>query len=256
MKHYLILAGCLLLARLAAAQTPLIEVEACFVEITESAAADLGIRTQWAENEMATTWMPDSTDTVARLKTTGGADRLSAPKIRAFSGSNATVKVVREHRYPTTVDIRTVAVTNGTEVERTVAVVPSGFEVITEGVTLRAAPVYDARRDTIDLQLDAEVAETLDWQEYTIPYEGPDGKPRFVKIPQPIRSVRSFSPQLTMANHQTVVMGGLLKRETRRIEDRVPVLGAIPGLGRLFRHTHEVEENRHLLILVTAGTVD
>ena len=252
---FLLLAAGLLAAQAALAQTPLIEVRACFIEISESAATELGIRAWTLDDGRISTRLDDSSNLLARL-TEAGVDVLTAPAVRAFSGSNATIQVVREYRYPTTVDIQTVAVTNGSEVARTVAVVPSGFEVITDGVTLRAAPVYDAKLDTIELALEAEVAEDLGWKEYTIPYVGPDGVQRSVNIPLPIRRARRVSPQLTMANHQTVVMDGVLEREKRLVEDRIPVLGAIPGLGRLFRSTHEVEENRHLLILVTAGTVD
>ena len=41
---------------------------------------------------------------------------------------------------------------------------------------------------------------------------------------------------------------------TKRVEDRIPVLGAIPWVGRLFRSSKELSEKRYLLIVVTART--
>ncbi len=246
----------LLLAMAAQGAPPLIEVEVRFVEFSESAAKSLG-----------EAWKPDGldgfssatlndTNFLAALHAFRDMDVLSAPRVRTRSGSNATVKVVREYRYPTEMDIRSFAETNGEEVVRGVAVVPSRFETIEEGVTLEVRPTLDARREWIDLELDAEVASDLAWKEYDVPYEGLDGIPRTARIPQPIRSSRRTVTTLSLPNHGTVVLGGLLEQEAKLIEDRVPVLGAIPWLGRLFHSRQEVEEARYLLIVVAAGTVD
>ena len=43
--------------------------------------------------------------------------------------------------------------------------------------------------------------------------------------------------------------------EVRSVEDKVPVLGDIPGLGRLFRSEGETRQKRNLLIFVTANLV-
>ena len=40
------------------------------------------------------------------------------------------------------------------------------------------------------------------------------------------------------------------------VNDKVPILGDIPLLGRLFRSSYEHSEKRNLLIFVTARLVD
>jgi general secretion pathway protein D len=50
-------------------------------------------------------------------------------------------------------------------------------------------------------------------------------------------------------------MGGLTRDEVRTINDKVPFLGDIPGLGRLFRSEGETRQKRNLLIFVTANLV-
>jgi general secretion pathway protein D len=50
-------------------------------------------------------------------------------------------------------------------------------------------------------------------------------------------------------------MGGLTRDEVKSYNDRVPVLGDIPGLGRLFRSEGETRQKRNLLIFVTANLI-
>ena len=53
-----------------------------------------------------------------------------------------------------------------------------------------------------------------------------------------------------------VVMGGLIREELTTIKDKVPILGDIPVLGRLFRSEGQYSRKKNLLIFVTARLVD
>ena len=53
----------------------------------------------------------------------------------------------------------------------------------------------------------------------------------------------------------TLVMGGLTREDVKRVSDKVPVLGNLPGVGRLFRSKGESSQKRNLLIFVTANLV-
>ena len=53
----------------------------------------------------------------------------------------------------------------------------------------------------------------------------------------------------------TVVMGGLTRDEVRAVNDKVPFLGDLPGIGRLFRSDGETRQKRNLLIFVSANLV-
>jgi general secretion pathway protein D len=72
----------------------------------------------------------------------------------------------------------------------------------------------------------------------------------------PYYRLREMQTQVTVADGSTVGMGGLIydKRETFR--DKVPVLGSIPFIGRLFRSEGENSVKRNLMIFVTATQVD
>ena len=50
-------------------------------------------------------------------------------------------------------------------------------------------------------------------------------------------------------------MGGLTREEVRRVNDKVPVLGDIPFIGRAFKSKGESSQKRNLLVFVTANLV-
>ncbi len=55
-----------------------------------------------------------------------------------------------------------------------------------------------------------------------------------------------------MWDGQTVVLGGLMREDVQKTEDRTPILGDIPVVGRLFRSNIEQHLKRNLVIFVTA----
>jgi len=51
---------------------------------------------------------------------------------------------------------------------------------------------------------------------------------------------------------QTVVLGGLMREDVQKVNDKVPGLGDLPLVGRLFRSQVEQHIKRNLVIFVTA----
>jgi general secretion pathway protein D len=75
-------------------------------------------------------------------------------------------------------------------------------------------------------------------------------------INQPIFSVRKVTTGVTVWDGQTVVLGGLIREDVQDVEDKVPILGDIPILGRLFRTEAEEHFKRNLIVFVTAYLID
>jgi general secretion pathway protein D len=61
---------------------------------------------------------------------------------------------------------------------------------------------------------------------------------------------------VTVWDGQTVVLGGLIREDVQDVEDKVPILGDIPILGRLFRTQAEEHFKRNLIVFVTAYLID
>ena len=64
-------------------------------------------------------------------------------------------------------------------------------------------------------------------------------------------SVRSALTQVVLSDEATVVLGGLTKEEVPEAANKVPWLGDVPMLQRLFRGTAHRGENNQLLLFIT-----
>lgn len=73
---------------------------------------------------------------------------------------------------------------------------------------------------------------------------------------QPVFKRRMVNTTLSVANGGVIVIGGMLEARVVRYEDKVPVLGDLPLVGRLFRSEGEDKERRALLIFAKVDIVD
>lgn len=214
-----------------------------------------------------------------------GIDLLSAPKITTKSGQRAVIEIVREFRYPTQFtepkvpDIQGRGSSNSTSTTIALPVVgpstPSNFETRNTGVTLEVEPVVGPDGITIDLNLVPQVVEFEGFINYGSPIStvnpallGFLGVPAAALgtnqsivltenvINQPIFSTRKVTTSVSVWDGQTVVLGGLMREDVQKVEDRTPFLGDIPLVGRLFRSNVDQHIKRNLIIFVTAHLVN
>jgi len=69
---------------------------------------------------------------------------------------------------------------------------------------------------------------------------------------KPITSSRSIKTQITVKDGETIALGGLLKENEIKSEQKVPILGYIPIIGKLlFTHTTTEKTTTDLIILIT-----
>ena len=67
----------------------------------------------------------------------------------------------------------------------------------------------------------------------------------------PSIDTREIVTQVLVNDGQTVVLGGILETERREAENKVPWIGDVPVLGRLFKSTNKSDNKDELLIFVT-----
>ena len=67
----------------------------------------------------------------------------------------------------------------------------------------------------------------------------------------PSIDTREITTQVLVNDGQTLVLGGILETEERRDEQKVPYLGDVPVLGRLFKTTRVKNNKDELLIFIT-----
>lgn len=205
----------------------------------------------------------DVTAVVRALAQKNGSDLLSAPRVTVLSGVEATITVAQELRYPRQFgtiqsQVGTASAQNSGSAGVTItAGTPQDFTTQNVGVELRVRPVVEDD-GTIALELSPTVTEFEGFVEYGGQSLAIAGG-RTVTIPsgffQPIFSRRQVRTQVALRHGETLVMGGLTREDVKKVKDKVPVLGSIPLVGRLFRSTSESTVKRNLLIFVTARLV-
>jgi general secretion pathway protein D len=209
-----------------------------------------------------------------------GIDLLSAPKVTTKSGQRAIIEIVREFRYPsdfTPPQVPSIGTTTTTGSQVVPVVVtpttPKDWQTRNTGVTLEVEPVVGADGATIDLNLVPQVVEFEGFINYGSPINaigintmGTVGSASMIStstpvlltanvINQPIFSTRKVTTSVQVADGQTVVIGGLMREDVQKVEDRTPFVGDLPLVGRLFRSNIDQHVKRNLIIFVTARKV-
>ncbi len=202
---------------------------------------------------------------VRALSQKSGTELLSAPKLTVLSGNPATITVAQEMRYPQSYgqiqsQVGTgslsgggsagVSITSGT---------PQDFATRNVGVELKVTPVVEEDDRSISLDLNPKVTEFEGFVEYGGPSIAISGGTTVTVPPgfyQPIFAVREVTTKVTIWDGATLVMGGLTREDVKKVSDKVPVLGSVPIIGRLFRSKGESTQKRNLLIFVTANLVN
>ena len=73
---------------------------------------------------------------------------------------------------------------------------------------------------------------------------------------QPVFSQRTLETSMTIANGQTMVLGGLIQENTSDSLDSVPIINQIPILKRLIGSTNAAVERTEVLVLITGYIVN
>ena len=74
--------------------------------------------------------------------------------------------------------------------------------------------------------------------------------------PLPRFRVRQVATTAVVWDGQTVVLGGLIAESVKKVREKVPVLGDIPFVGRLFRSESSDSIKANLVIFVTPTIID
>ncbi len=204
---------------------------------------------------------------VRALSQKSGTELLSAPKLTVLSGNPATITVAQELRYPQSYgqiqsQVGTSSISGGGAAGVSITSgTPQDFTTRNVGVELKVMPIVEEDDYSISLDLNPKVTEFEGFVEYggpSIAIAGGD-KPTTVTVPpgfyQPIFAVREVTTKVTIWDGATLVMGGLTREDVKKVNDKVPVLGSVPIIGRLFRSQGESSQKRNLLIFVTANLV-
>ena len=196
---------------------------------------------------------------LASLVNTGGTNRL-ATAVFSASDFNVIVSALKTQNNTKIVSNPTIVTLNNTEATLNIGEefpVPSytynsergtfevsGFAYKPIGVILKVTPQVNAR-GVVKMTIEPEVSQ----RNGSTSFGGAGG------ASIPIIATRKVKTQVSLQNGFTMGIGGLITASQDHGGTKVPVLGSIPLLGRLFSSKNVNDVSTNLLIFITARTV-
>lgn len=137
-----------------------------------------------------------------------------------------------------------------------IPITPTDFKTRQVGIRLVTRPQITPDNKNIELTVTPEATDFQGFVNY--------GSPIFIvdqnnvqalmsanQLNQPVFSVRTINTRVLIHDGSTLVLGGLIREDTQNIDDRVPILGDIPMIGRLFQSKAVRKTKRNLIVFVT-----
>jgi len=126
------------------------------------------------------------------------------------------------------------------------------------GPTLDLVPYVLADGYTINLTAKLELSEFLGYASTTNRIYTTNKLGKRISVPAVRPEFRTQDTQTTLNvwDGQTVVLGRMVTTATNNVVDKVPVLGSIPLVGRLFQSQSKQVVKKNLMVFVTATIVD
>ena len=207
-----------------------------------------------------------------------GVDIMAQPSTVTRSGQTSTVTIIREFIYPTEYEPPELPNSVGAVDDFGGAVGlpgaansfpvtpahPTAFEKKDVGIILEVLPIADEKKRFIDVTINPEFTDLVGFVNYGSPINstvsGLTGsnvvEVTSNQILMPVFSSEKAATQLTVADGSTIVIGGLMSESIQNIEDKVPVLGDLPWVGRLFTTKAYQPTTTALVFMVSVELLD
>ena len=78
----------------------------------------------------------------------------------------------------------------------------------------------------------------------------------FTDFNAPITEDNTLSAYVDVEDGQQLIVGGIIRKKQKQVENKVPILGDIPLLGRLFKSTETVAEDTEIVFIITPHIIN
>lgn len=214
--------------------------------------------------------------TVSAVDRTDRLEQLSTPKVVVKNGDTAVIKMVRSMYFPESWEAPDTEIDDGDVAMETSY--PEFGEPDQVGIQFTVTPTVSTNKYTIQLDLEPTITELVGWTDYSYdmvirrtPFvdednnadtEGGEAAPNLaamatttdlfrINIKMPEISKRELVTKLKCFDAQTMMVGGMVLDKQVNMEDRYPILGDLPIIGRFFTKTANTSARSNLLISVS-----
>ncbi len=211
---------------------------------------------------------------IRALNQSKGVNIMASPTIVTKSGQRSSVSVSREFRYPTEFDPPQIPQTVGDPtpgsgvgifappVVPVTPTTPTAFEKRDIGYSLEVEPVVGENGKTVDLNLVPSSVEFEGFIDYGEPIAltGTAAPAGAIATPnhiyQPIFRTNKITTSVSVWDGNTIVLGGVMYETRTKINDKVPMIGSIPIVGRAFQSQVSNVERKNVIFMVTVRVID
>ncbi len=172
------------------------------------------------------------------LSSQGHTRVLSSPRVSTLHNQQAIIKAGTDEFFVTGVQSNTVIGTGAPLTTQNVQLTP-----FFSGVALDVTPQI-AADDSVILHIHPTVSEVTD-QIKTLTVQG-----QVDTIPMALSQIRESDSIVRAKSGQLVIIGGLMREEVTKANYKTPILGDIPGVGKLFRSEQNQRSTIELVILL------
>lgn len=242
-------------------EIPQVMIEVKFVDVTLSKSNEIGIN--W---DLVASFTGSSIDTTFPFYKTGKR-AFERPTITepegeiqmgtiSFSDFKAALSLVDTESKTRVISNPRIATRDGVEAELVVGnKIPiatyqfdtdtglptiTGYQEVQIGVVLRVTPFIN-KDGTVTMKIHPEISEIVGYTGY--------------QNERPIISTREITTTFTVESAKTVVLGGLMRRGYTESSDKIPFLGDLPLVGRVFskvkKEISSESPNRELVVFIT-----
>ncbi len=195
-----------------------------------------------------------------------GVDLLSEGDVTTLSGRQCQILTIEMKTIVTGTSQNssqsgsTASAGSGTTVNPNQAVFTTPItQLLPFGPTIDVVPYVSSDGHTIQMTIIPTVSEFAGYDDpgpfVPVAVTG-GGIPITSVLPLPKFRLRQVTTSCIVWDGQTVVLGGLIISEITKNKDKVPILGDLPLVGKLFRSESSVNNRKNLVIFVTPTIID
>ncbi len=177
------------------------------------------------------------------LEQQGETRVLSSPRVSTLNNQKAIIKAGTDEFFVTDIASNTITGTSSTT-SRDVTLTP-----FFSGIALDVTPQI-SDDNQVTLHIHPTVSEVTDQQKILTVSGETD------TLPLAFSQIRESDSIVKARSGQIIVIGGLMQNSSSDEDFATPLLGKIPGVGRLFKSTRAVEQKTELVILLKPIVVD
>lgn len=187
------------------------------------------------------------------------SDTLASPRVTTLAGMPAHIEMVKEVPFVDEYDQGTTQQGNSasgdtnssTQTFTIIGPFPTFQDPTPLGIMMDVTPEVDKVRRTIRVRMAPKVTTFTGWTTF----ESTDASGNIDLMRKPIIAIRDIDTTVTVYDGETIVLGGVIDDTVVTLNDKIPVLGDLPLVGRMFQSRYSQAAKKNLLIFMTCRLV-